>query len=197
MVLTFWSGDYTPNDPNHQAVGLFSITYYWRAVLKDVLPSGSNGVIVVFDGCKESFTYQINGANTLYLGVGDRHQAKYDKYELTSKLTDLTIATNVVPIADDYCSYTIRICPSDTFRDMYSSQRPIIITCVAVLIFAMLHTLVFLSYDKLVQHRNKVSKKNNGDMTHNCCLLSSPNIVVWFIIQIACYCFQLVMRKAT
>jgi len=40
-------------------------------------------------GSNPTFTYQIDGPTTTYLGRGDHHDAKYDGMVVTSKLTEL------------------------------------------------------------------------------------------------------------
>jgi hypothetical protein len=65
----------TIDDPlNHTLVGMTAVSVYWRNLLEDILPAGSEGVVVVFDSpCNPSFTYQINGPSVEYLGRGDLH----------------------------------------------------------------------------------------------------------------------------
>lgn len=149
-------GNYDPSI-NHSAVGLLSTTYYWRDMLQNILPVGSNGIVVVIDTCLASFTYMIDGSNTTYLGPRDYHEGKYDYLEISAKLVD-TLETSFthVPLAEEYCPHRVRIYPSDDFRSAYASSDPIVLTIIVVLSFALLHTCVFLIYDKLVQKRNKL-----------------------------------------
>jgi hypothetical protein len=66
------SDDYEPS--NHTLVGLITVSVYWREIFSSALPSGSYGVVVVVDNtCSDSFTYQINGPDVIYLGVFDKH----------------------------------------------------------------------------------------------------------------------------
>jgi hypothetical protein len=45
-------------------VGVFAMTFFWRDLLKDILPVGSDGVVVVVgNDCNQTFSYKINGAN--------------------------------------------------------------------------------------------------------------------------------------
>jgi hypothetical protein len=38
-------------------VGFFSLTIYWRDTIRNILPEGSNGVLIVFDSpCNPTFT---------------------------------------------------------------------------------------------------------------------------------------------
>jgi hypothetical protein len=44
-------------------VGIFATTFFWGDLLKDILPPGSNGaVVVVGNDCNQTFSYKINGA---------------------------------------------------------------------------------------------------------------------------------------
>ena len=41
-------------------VGLLSMIFYWRDLIKEILPPGANGIVIVFENeCNPSFTYQI------------------------------------------------------------------------------------------------------------------------------------------
>jgi hypothetical protein len=49
------------DDPEqHKTVAMLATSVYWRDVIKGILPSGSHGVVVVFENpCNPSFTYQV------------------------------------------------------------------------------------------------------------------------------------------
>ena len=47
-----------------KVVGVLAMTGFWRSFVQDILPPGSNGIIVVFGNeCNQSFTYKIRGPN--------------------------------------------------------------------------------------------------------------------------------------
>jgi hypothetical protein len=48
-------------DPSkHHAVGGIRVPFYWRDTIQYILPTGNDGVVVVFsNNCTISFTYQI------------------------------------------------------------------------------------------------------------------------------------------
>jgi hypothetical protein len=50
-------------DPEEQesAVGVIISLVYWRSIIRDILPFGSNGIQVVFTSCSKTFTYEVNG----------------------------------------------------------------------------------------------------------------------------------------
>lgn len=65
-------------------------TFYWRDLIKDLLPAGSNGIDIVFSNpCNPSFTYQINGPNATFLGRGNLHETAFDGYGVESDLAEL------------------------------------------------------------------------------------------------------------
>ena len=45
-------------------VGIFATTFFWGDLLKDILPPGSDGAVVVVENdCNQTFSYKINGAS--------------------------------------------------------------------------------------------------------------------------------------
>jgi hypothetical protein len=65
-------------------------TFFWRDLIKNLLPAGSNGVIVVIScACSPDFTYQIDGPNTTYLGRGDLHDPNFDGMGIESNFSRL------------------------------------------------------------------------------------------------------------
>jgi hypothetical protein len=45
---------------NNQVVAIFSASFYWRDVLKNVLPDGKKGLVVVIENpCTAPFTYLV------------------------------------------------------------------------------------------------------------------------------------------
>jgi hypothetical protein len=60
-------------------VGFFSISIFWRDLLTDLLPPGSNGIVVVFENeCNPTFSFEVNGPNVEYL-ARDFHDRSYDR----------------------------------------------------------------------------------------------------------------------
>ena len=46
-------------------VGVLALTGFWREFVKDILPPGSNGIVVVFGNeCDQRFTFKIRGPNS-------------------------------------------------------------------------------------------------------------------------------------
>ena len=48
-------------------VGIFSVIFYWRDMLKDILPPESDGIAAVIENaCNQSFTYEVNGPDAKF-----------------------------------------------------------------------------------------------------------------------------------
>jgi len=57
--------------PDRTPVAVLISTFTWASFWKNVLPPTNQGVIVVLDnGCDESFTYEINGEDVVLVGAG-------------------------------------------------------------------------------------------------------------------------------
>jgi Adenylate and Guanylate cyclase catalytic domain len=147
---------------NHKTVGAIAASIYWRAIIRDILPPHSNGIQVVFiNPCNNPFTYQINGPSVKYLGVGDKHDKKYDHLAVHSELTELNsyaIRDSVysgAPLDEEFCPFTLHVYPSDEMKSGYTTKDPIIFTVAAVLIFVF-SALVFCLYDYSVERRQKL-----------------------------------------
>jgi hypothetical protein len=70
------------NPANYDFLGYIGVGVYWRDLLTNLLPPGSDGIIIVIDNeCNPSFSFQVNGPDVDYLGRGDFHNVKYDTLE--------------------------------------------------------------------------------------------------------------------
>ena len=155
------------DEERYDAVGLLAATWYWRDVIKDLLPEGSTGFVVVFENpCNPSFTYQLDGPNTVYLGRGDLHQTKYDEFRFHSDLKDLryfyvseSAARTHVPLNEEYCPFHITVYPSDEMRDTFVTKDPALYTGIAVSIF-LFTACLFVMYDCTVRRRHMVVMDN-------------------------------------
>ena len=152
--------DESPESGNF--VGVFAMTFYWRDLIKDILPTDSNGIVVVFENkCGQTFTYQVNGPQTVYLGLGDLHEPQYDALEKLSPLVDLDAFSIRArsytgrPLSDQGCAYTLRVYPSSEMHDIFTSSNPLIFTLVAVAIFVFT-SLVFIGYDYMGKYSSSV-----------------------------------------
>jgi hypothetical protein len=126
--------------------GLESMVY-WRSYFEFVLPEKIHGVIVVVkNSMNESFTYQINGKDAVFLGLNDTHAAKYEDMMLQAAYTsfqDEEVEADTkrnykgVLVDGDQINYWIEIYPSDEMQDIYLTNRPLIYTLAMVFFFAL------------------------------------------------------------
>jgi hypothetical protein len=76
---------------NDTIVALLAVQVYWRDLIRDILPEGSNGIMVVVESpCSEKFTYQVFGSQVKYLGVGVHYELKYRHSEKSSDFADFS-----------------------------------------------------------------------------------------------------------
>ena len=163
----------SPSSNTNNVVSVVATTFYWSTFLKDILPAGEIGLVVVFENtCNQSFTFQLNGPDVVYLGEGDLHDRRYDsesgmgwEMAIESSINDLSAFTtgerfySGLPLSDDgLCMYTVTTYASRTMENESRTSDPIVFTIIAVLIFAFT-SIVFIAYDKLVAIRQyKVMK---------------------------------------
>jgi hypothetical protein len=156
----FADSGYEPQKENFK--GIFAMSIYWRDLLRDILPVGSDGVVVVVENpCNPTFTYQINGPRTVYLGDVDAHDTKYDYLVEESDFLDLRkfaiteSGYTGIPLNDDYCPFHLRIYPSDDMKKHFVSSDNVIFAISAAMIFVFT-TTVFLLYDYCVERRQRL-----------------------------------------
>jgi hypothetical protein len=66
------------NPKDIEMVGFVAISIYWRDLLTNLLPPGSDGIVIAIDNtCNPTFSFQVNGPDVVYLGRGDFHNPKY------------------------------------------------------------------------------------------------------------------------
>ena len=152
--------DDEPSNNNTTFLGMLAMSFYWGAMIKGILPEGSNGIMVVFENeCNPTFTYRINGPDVEYLGRGDHHDSRFDGMERSAALLDLDLSGSGeeytgIPINDNFCPFYVRVYPSNDFKNHYETNHASIFAGTAVLIF-LFTSLVFIFYDVIVQRRQR------------------------------------------
>jgi len=127
---------------HEKLVGMIAASFYWRSVLRDILPEGSKGMVVVFENpCNEAFTYQIDGPKETYLGTGDVHNRKYNHLGIHAELlhlNDFAIRDSKytgASIDDLVCPFTLHVYPSDEMYDQFATNNGVAFALSAVAIF--------------------------------------------------------------
>jgi len=146
---------------------ILSMSIYWRDALRDLLPMGSAGVVVVFENACDAppFAYEISGPVPHYLGTGEY----YSSFEndpllfITTSLTDVwkfgikESSYTGIPINKEVCPYLLRVYPAESsyeeFLDGNDNRVYIILVLVLGLAVATIaFTLAFFFvYDRLVR----------------------------------------------
>ncbi|CAB9503901.1 natriuretic peptide receptor 1 [Seminavis robusta] len=114
---------------DHASRGSFWYSYMWKSYIQNILPEGTNGVVVVFSSsCGRAFTYRLDGPKTTYLGGGDLHDPKYNYLGTSKTLYDIMYGTRQstegssysgLPMPKTYCVMTPSVYPSQDFEDEY------------------------------------------------------------------------------
>lgn len=146
-------------DSSRLVVAVITATLRWQEYFKNILPINVQGIVVVLDNhCDGYYTYELHGPEVSLLGPGDLHKREFDQFEHRQFLVldPLDDGTDTgIDVSHEECIYTIHVYPSDAFYDEYINAAPIIITiCVGLLFFFA--TSVFIAYNKVVEHRQKV-----------------------------------------
>ena len=155
-------------------VGVVASNIYWRLYFENVLPSDVIGMIVVMENSfNQTFTYRIDGKDTIFLGEGDTyHDSYYEDYMETTEIVNeyvqqqastKTRSYTTVPLHDTYGIYQIRIYPTREFQNLHVTNKPILYgIIVACLLLCMLLALVILLSRVISQ---KAKAKTEKDLT--------------------------------
>lgn len=155
------------DDDDDVVVGSLSITLFWRDLLRNTVPPSSRGILVVTSNtCGQTFTYEIDGAETTYLADRDVRDTQYDGMSVTATLSSMLIQSPASSAffhrctdfssLDSTCPVTIRISPSPKNQQDFISNDPVIFAVGSWLIFFFAGGL-FLLYDFLVDRRGRPS----------------------------------------
>jgi hypothetical protein len=153
-------------DEDHELVEILVLIGFWRDMIRDILPPGSNGITVVIGNeCGQQFTYRLHGPSAEYLGDGDHHETKYSDqgwFSKVSSLSEFAITDSRysgAELSDDFCPYWIKLYPSDELLSEHTTNDPIIFTTIAVFIF-LFTSVIFLVYDYLTRTRQQRTLKS-------------------------------------
>jgi Adenylate and Guanylate cyclase catalytic domain len=134
-------------------------TVYWRTLMRNVLAKRSHGIHIVFTNpCTLPFTYQLNGPDVVYLGVGDFHERAYDGTGKSNVVHELgSLANPAVPHAHSdaellRCPLTMQVYPSQQLKAAFATNNALIFAVATLCIFAFT-SIVFLVYDHKVERR--------------------------------------------
>lgn len=143
-------------------VGTLATLVFWDRFFVNILPQNVVGVLAVIKNtCDQAYTFQINGPDSIFLGEGDLHDSAYDDMSQEVSFTSLIQAGIQAktylgfPMDDQGCQYTLKVYASSDMEDEYVTIMPYMYMVGSILIF-LFTSLVFILYDRLVEHRQRL-----------------------------------------
>jgi hypothetical protein len=74
-------------DKNSEIVALLCGGYSWDIELLSLLPIGVNGIVVeIRNTCNQTYSYQIDGPDVVFVGEGSKHEKTYEHMEVVRDL---------------------------------------------------------------------------------------------------------------
>jgi hypothetical protein len=173
--IQWMDGTYKKED--HKVAAILSISIYWSYMISNILPKGSVGILVIFESaCAKTFTYEVNGPDVTYLGIGEYHDAKYDYMTIGSYVSDLRFFSNQhstysgLPLEDSFCPLYVSVRASAKMEAAHTTNTPWIFALVTACVF-ILTVFSFMLYNYVVEQRQKIVLKSAGMCSTNPSLL--------------------------
>lgn len=151
------------NDTSEKVVAVMTFTYYFRSFLRDILPPTTTGIVVVVENAcgNQTFSYLLEGPNTIYLGQEDFHDENYDHLVHQATIDQLLLSTQDesqytgLPLAPNWCPKTLKVYASREFEESFRTIKPALFTCLSVFIFVF-SSSIFIFYDWYVDRRQRL-----------------------------------------
>ena len=145
-------------ESNATLTALMVANVYWQVYFQDILTENVRGIVAVLENtCGQVFSYEINGRDASYLGQGDLHDPKYSNMEESTGFG--FFLSRDEPVEKPHCAYNVRIYPSQQLEDDIRSSTPLIFAMSLTSVFVFT-SLVFLTYDRCVERRQKVVQES-------------------------------------
>lgn len=85
--------------------GAVSAEFNWEDSFRYILPAHATGIVCVLENtCGQTFTYVIQGEDTVFMGTGDLHDPHYDEMEISTTYEDFLHTYNAAALFNDYSS---------------------------------------------------------------------------------------------
>ena len=132
------------NPLEKKPVGVLMSAIFWRLLLLNILPENVQGVICVLkNSLGDAVTYQIDGRDAKYLGVGDLHDPRYNHMGVSRDISEYiaeraSVESNsytTVELDRSYIQYQIYVYPSQTMEDTYITNDPVLYAIIVAFIF--------------------------------------------------------------
>ncbi|CAB9500805.1 Receptor-type guanylate cyclase gcy [Seminavis robusta] len=140
-----------------QMVAMIAATFRWKFFFQEVLSGYDSVTLVLHNDCDGAFTYEIHGPSVRLVGQGDYHNTELDHFLYEARLENTVLKDGTVEglgFNQDNCPYSIRVYPTDDYKESFESYNPAILTMTIAATFAVLMVL-FGVYDRIVDHRQK------------------------------------------
>jgi len=133
-------------------VGVVLAVVSWYDFMSDLVREGNRGMVVVIENsCGQVETYSIQGSQSFFLGLGDRHDTDFDEYRFETKIVPFSTIDSETP---GYCEYMAYIYPTEEVEDDNKTGMPALFTALMAMLF-LAAAAGFLTYDYMVQKRQK------------------------------------------
>ena len=129
-----------------ELVGTIVGAVNWKTLLSRVVPTYVSGIDCVVTTDSVVFTYTMEKGEPVFLGIGDMHDTKYNKY---ARSIDLLEETDV----SSFTSYELTYYPRREYFKNYESTNPRDTTIGAIAIFVYC-ILLFAAYDWAVRRES-------------------------------------------
>ena len=143
---------------------LFATQFYWYQYFADQLPETAGAIVAVLENTfNQTFSFRVDGHGVKYLGPGDHHDPKFNYLAVSENVAEFvekrarpaTRAFTTAPLDQTFSSHILHMYPTQDMEDDYVNNRPIVYALTVAAIFAF-STLVFLTYDFLVQRQQRM-----------------------------------------
>ena len=143
------------DDDSSVLVGALLSTLPWRRFLGNFNIDYVDSILVMENTCGQRFAYQVNEGRIESVEDPDFDDATnhYHDYEEMFDFLSISIEfTNDATLNDDFCTYSLRIFPSNELYQQYITKNPVIVAAITSGVFAIL-LILFLSYDIILRKR--------------------------------------------
>lgn len=147
-----------------ELVALISSSVIWSTILEDSLSIEDEGhvyLVVMENDCGQVYSFEIHGPSIALSFARDVHDSEYDDLVFDYSFDDLLRASKefVTPgspltLNGDYCSYSLRIYPTQQLEDVYQTNSPMFYTLSIFVVF-LLTAGVFGCYDLVMERRQQ------------------------------------------
>jgi uncharacterized membrane protein YagU involved in acid resistance len=139
---------------------LLSFIIKWDIYFEEILPPNTPEIIVVMDNsCQEPQSFSVRGESVEYLGIGDHHDTRFDRFVQEANFDSIETIPDGTPygmkLNHEFCPVQIRIYPSQGFYNHYKTSSPIV-DAVIIASILMFSILMFIIYERLVEYRQKI-----------------------------------------